>query len=54
MAIKNIIAKDQRDAIAADEIAPNVEGVREPARLVLHREAETDPEPAAIAKQLLE
>ncbi len=54
MAIENIVAKDQRDTIAADEIAPDGEGFRKPARLVLCREAEMDAELAAVAKQLLE
>ena len=43
MAIENVVAKDQRDTIAADEIAPDGEGFRELARLVLCREAEADP-----------
>ena len=54
MAIENVVAKDQRDTLAADEIASDGEGFRKPPRLVLYREAKVDSEVAAVAKQLLE
>ena len=49
--VKDIVAQDQADGIAGDELLADQEGVGQAARLVLHLVGKTDPQLAAVAQQ---
>ena len=53
MAVEHIVAKDQRNAIAADEFPPEDEGMGEADRLVLNDVVELDAPGGAVAEQVL-
>ena len=53
MAIEHVVAEDQRDAIAADELPPQDEGMGEPDRLVLDDVVELDAPGGSVAEQAL-
>ena len=44
MAIEDVVAEDERDAVTADEIAADDEGLGEAVRRWLHRVGQLDPE----------
>ena len=54
VAVENIVAKDHGAGIAANEVRPNQERLREPVRVRLPRVGQADAELAPIAKQALE
>ena len=50
VAVKQIVAQDQRHPVAADEIGADDKGVGKPARLALHREGELKTPVRAVAE----
>jgi hypothetical protein len=51
MAVKDIVAEDQRDAILADEVTPDDEGVGNSAGAILHHVGECQAEFGAVAQE---
>lgn len=54
MAIKNVVAQNQRSQVNTQKIRTNQEGLGQPIRARLHRILQLDPPPTAIPKHLLE
>ena len=54
LAMEDVVAEDQRDAILADELAPDEESLRDAFRLGLHRVFEPQAPALAVAEQRLE
>jgi hypothetical protein len=53
MAIEQIVAEDERDPIAANELPSQDEGVGEPDRLLLHDVLQPEAPGRAVAEQAL-
>jgi hypothetical protein len=51
VAVKDVVAEDQRDVILADEVAPDNEGVGDPAGIVLRGVGERQAEFGAVAQE---
>ena len=54
MAVEDIVAEDESHPVGADEIGADDEGIGQPARLLLDRIGEGEPEIGAVTEQALE
>ena len=52
--VEDIVAQDQCDAVVLDEVTPDDEGVRKPARIFLDRVGKVEPKVRAIAQESAE